>query len=186
LACAGKYFEPGRKNFDARRMGARKISERLLAGALERFWHTAGRFGAIRMMPTYKDVQIGQRTCDSLRAHAHSVAMELYAEMNGTVAGSAKRRASDPTPLVSLYCSLTQLAAVVRRAIELGAAPVPPPLVELSRLIEGSLGPVMNCAICELDPDPQILSERAASASVSVRRLLEFTEGAGTRRGAAA
>jgi hypothetical protein len=112
--------------------------------------------------------------------------MELYAEMNGTASGGAKRRATDPTRLVSLYCSLTQLEAVVRRAIELGAAPVPPSLVELSRLIEGSLGPVMDCAICDLDPDPQILPERAASASVSIQRLLEFTEGAGKRRGAAA
>lgn len=138
------------------------------------------------MMPTYKDVQIGQRTCDSLRAHAHALATALYAEMNQTAARGSKRSWGDPSRLLSLCCSLTQLQAVVRKAIELGAVPVPTALVELANAIERSLGPVMDCAICEIDPDPMICPERAASASESIQRLLDLTEVADTRRGAVA
>jgi hypothetical protein len=132
--------------------------------------------GPVEMLPTCKDVPIGKRTCDSLRAQARVIAIKLQKEVNQKSVGGRQGTMGDPTRLVSLCCNLAQLNAVVHRAIDLGVPPVPPELVELAGLIEESLGPAMAFALLDLDEDPQISPERIARASANLARLLDVTQ----------
>jgi len=126
------------------------------------------------MVPAKNDVQIVERACDSLCLHARSIAARLKTEMRDIASGTG-----DLNRLASLCCNLSQLDAVVRKAIQLGASSAPQQLVELSMLIEESIGPVTDYAIREMETEAWMPRPLAADATVRIEKLLAFTAGAG-------
>jgi hypothetical protein len=127
------------------------------------------------MMTTHQDVEIGKRTCDSLRVHARTIAVDLQIKMNSVVLGRRDNGIGDLSSLASLCCGMSQLGAVVRKAVALAAAPVPQNLIALSRLIDDAIGSAMDYAACALEPSKGAPRGIAARASMSIDRLLAFT-----------
>jgi hypothetical protein len=127
------------------------------------------------MMPTQQNVEIGKRTCDSLRLHARTIAANLRAEMKNVVLGRRDNSIGDLSRLATLCCGLSQFGAVVRKAIALAAQPVPQDLVALCRLTDDAIGPAMDYAACALEPGKRPPADIAARASMSVETLLAFT-----------
>jgi hypothetical protein len=126
-------------------------------------------------MPTRQDVNIGQSTVDSLRKHATTIGAKLRSEMKNVVLGRRDNAIGDLSRLASHCCGLSQLGAVVRKAIALAAPAAPPDLVALSMLIDDAVGPVMDYAAFALEPGKNASGDVAPRASMSIERLLAFT-----------
>jgi hypothetical protein len=128
-------------------------------------------------MATSNTVAVGQRTRESLREHARTIATKLQ---KGIVAISSSHFAwadlHGLSQMVSLCGNLEQLNDVARRVIEWHPQPVPDDLVALQRCIVDTIDPVMALAASAMQAEDRPDRALVARALASVEALLALAE----------